>query len=71
MAVYLDETEEARRRAELEEFDRERQEKIEEARINGKAKRKRQDKIFQKLLILVIVAVVVYLVIDWAMYAGV
>ena len=39
---------------------------IEEERINGKAKRQKQDKLFQKAVILVFAVVLILLVISWA-----
>jgi len=66
MAVYLDENEEAKRRSELEEYDREVQADIDEANINARARRKHQDKIFQRGLITAFVIVIAVLVIIWA-----
>ena len=66
MAVYLDENEEQKRMKELEEYSRETQAKIEEDRINGKARRNKQDKIFQKIVLLVFAIILVMLVISWA-----
>ena len=66
MAVYLNENEEKKRLEELEEYSREKQAKIDEDRINGKAKRNKQDKIFQKIVLLVFVVILVMLVISWA-----
>ena len=66
MAVYLNEKEEEQRLKELEEYSRETQAKIEEDRINGKARRKKQDKIFQKIVLVVFAAVLIMLIISWA-----
>ncbi|MCR5331146.1 MAG: hypothetical protein K6E62_08155 [Lachnospiraceae bacterium] len=66
MAVYLNEKEEEQRLKELEEYSRETQAKIEEDRINGKARRKKQDKIFQKIVLIVFAAVLIMLIISWA-----
>lgn len=66
MAVYLNEKEEEQRLKELEEYSRETQAKIEEERINGKARRKKQDKIFQKIVLVVFAAVLIMLIISWA-----
>ena len=65
MAVYLDEKEEAKRREELEEYDRTVQESIDTEKINARAKRMKQDRIFQKLLFLTFAAVLIFLVISW------
>ena len=66
MAVYLDEKEEERRRQELEEFSRERQEAIDTERTNSKDRRMKQDRIIQKILFLTAAAVLIYLVVVWA-----
>ena len=65
MAVYLNENEEKKRLEELEEYSREKQAQIDEDRINGKAKRNKQDKIFQKIVLLVFAIILVMLVISW------
>ena len=66
MAVYLSENDEAKKNQEIEDFKREREAEIEEARINGKARRVRQDKFFQKCLMIVILIILIMLVISWA-----
>ncbi|MCR5767609.1 MAG: hypothetical protein K6G45_03855 [Lachnospiraceae bacterium] len=65
MAVYLNEEEEARRKEELEEYSRTKQEEIDTERINSREKRMKQDRIFQKILFLTFAAVLIFLVISW------
>ncbi|MBR4724217.1 MAG: hypothetical protein IK071_00360 [Lachnospiraceae bacterium] len=65
MAVYLNEEEEARRKEELEEYSRTKQEEIDIERINSREKRMKQDRIFQKILFLTFAAVLIFLVISW------
>ena len=65
MAVYLNEDEEARRKEELEEYSRAKQEEIDTERINSREKRMKQDRIFQKILFLTFAAVLIFLVISW------
>ena len=65
MAVYLNEDEEARRKEELEEYSRTKQEEIDTERINSREKRMKQDRIFQKILFLTFAAVLIFLVISW------
>ncbi|MCR5684196.1 MAG: hypothetical protein K6G81_02080 [Lachnospiraceae bacterium] len=66
MAVYLDENEESKRRSELEQYDREIQAGIDESNVNARARRKQQDKLFQKGLITMFVIVFIVLAIMWA-----
>ncbi|MCR5325114.1 MAG: hypothetical protein K6E85_17800 [Lachnospiraceae bacterium] len=66
MAVYLDKNEEEKRWEEAKEYADKREAEIEEARINGKARRQKQDKLFQKGVILVFAIVLILLVISWA-----
>ena len=66
MAVYLDDNEEAKRRSEIEEYDRETRAKIEEENTNAKARRKKQDKLFQRGLIAAFAIVFAVLAILWA-----
>ncbi len=66
MAEFLNSDEEQRRWEEARQYADERQAQIEEERINGKAKRQKQDKLFQKAVILVFAVVLILLVISWA-----
>ena len=66
MSVYLNENEEMIRNEEIKKYDEEVQRQIDEANINAKARRKKQDKAFQKFLWIAALAVVILLVITWA-----
>jgi len=66
MAVYLDEKEEESRREELKEYEQKIAEQINEDRLNAKARRKKQDKVFQKILLTTALAIIVAMVITWA-----
>ena len=66
MSVYLDEKEEKSLKEELEAYDRERQDAIDEERVNAKARRQKQDKLFRKVLFTAFAIVLVMLVISWA-----
>ncbi|MBO4414414.1 MAG: hypothetical protein J5824_00360 [Lachnospiraceae bacterium] len=66
MAEFLNSDEEQRRWEEAKRYADERQAQIDEERTNGKAKRQKQDKIFQKGVMLVFAIVLILLVISWA-----
>ena len=66
MAVYLNENEENLRNEELRKYDEEVQRQIDEENVNAKARRKKQDKLFQKFLLLVLIAFIVFMVVTWA-----
>ena len=66
MAEFLNSDEEQRRWDEAKRYADERQAQIDEERTNGKAKRQKQDKIFQKGVMLVFAIVLILLVISWA-----
>ena len=67
MAIYLDEKEEAERRAELEAYDAEKSAIIEEERINAKNKRLKADKKFRQASLSIITVIFVILIIRWLM----
>ncbi len=66
MAVYLNENEENLRNEELKKYDEEIQRQIDEYNVNARARRKKQDKAFQKFLLTALLVVIVFLVITWA-----
>ena len=66
MSVYLDEKEEKNLKEELEAYDRERQDAIDEESVNAKARRQKQDKLFREVLFTAFAIVLVMLVISWA-----
>ena len=66
MAVYLNEDEEQKRWEEAKAYAEQRQAQIDEERVNGRAKRQKQDKVFQKIVITVFAIILIVLVISWA-----
>ena len=66
MAVYLNENEENLRNEELKKYDEEIQRQIDEDNVNARARRKKQDKVFQKFLLTAILVVIILMVITWA-----
>ena len=66
MAEFINKDEEQRRWEEAKKYADERQAQIDEERVNGRAKRQRQDKLFQKAVLFVFAVVLILLVISWA-----
>lgn len=66
MATYLNDDEEQKRWEEAKKYADEREAEIEEDRVNGKARRQKQDKLFQKVILTAFAIVLILLVISWA-----
>ena len=66
MATYLNDDEEQKRWEEAKKYADEREAEIEEDRVNGKARRQKQDKLFQKVILIAFAIVLILLVISWA-----
>ena len=66
MAAYLNDDEEQRRWEEAKKYADEREAQIEIDRVNGKARRQKQDKLFQKVILTAFAIVLILLVISWA-----
>lgn len=66
MATYLNDDEEQKRWEEAKKYADEREVEIEEDRVNGKARRQKQDKLFQKVILTAFAIVLILLVISWA-----